>query len=133
MDTIQGQFMESDVQPNSTDCGIYSLANMAIISGLQDPHLAKFQTNAMRDHLLNNIQNAQMSPFPVLRSKRKKRWSLLAYHVYEFKVSCTCRVPNTGGLYFECTVCGKEFHPKCQNINTPVEKKRTEILLCTIN
>ena len=132
MSTIQVQFMEGDIQPNSSDCGVYSIAHMvAIISGVQDPHLVKFQTSAMRAHLLSNIEQAQMTPFPVLRSKRKKRWSLSAYHVYEFEVSCTCRMPDTGGLYFECTVCGKEFHPKCQNIKlTPIEIKRKEFLPC---
>ena len=115
--SITIRFKNSPNQLNSSDCGIYAIANMvAILNGIDPADIEKFDTttSGLRELLKQYFELGEIKPFPAVMYSRNR--SLGYTHVYNMEIFCSCRLPDLG-TYFTCEECLRWFHPKCQGIN----------------
>ena len=64
-------WMECDKQRNTSDCGIFAIANIVALLFKKDPLSITFDAKDMRSHLLACLEKGQLTPFPMKRTKRK--------------------------------------------------------------
>ena len=105
-------------QNNYDDCGVFAIAFLvSLLHGL-DPSDLTFDSAAMRRHLLNSLNMAFFSPFPLskVQEKRYREPKL----VQEVHVICECRMPwdNSDKKFpslwcAECDSCKEWYHRKC--------------------
>ena len=125
-DNIYVYLMNSDVQLNSNDCGLYAIANATEICFGFEPAQVQYRKSEMRKHLRVCLEKGTFSRFP---SQTVKRSSLHA-SIHNIKIYCSCRMPDNGFM-FSCTRCRKWYHPKCQNIYQSKEKiKKSKTVKC---
>ena len=110
-DTIYVRIMNNDVQPNSSDCGLYAIAFAVSLAYGKDPVYIQYDNKLMRSHLLKCIKNNKITEFPQSTVTRSVEYT----HVHSYPVYCTCRMPDEGFM-FVCTGCQNWFHPQCQEI-----------------
>ena len=51
-------------QPNSCDCGVFSIAVATELALGRDPHLCYWDTTQMRSHLIKCLEQGKMESFP---------------------------------------------------------------------
>ena len=62
---ITAQFIAMQMQTNSSDCGVFSIAcAVALCHGL-DPATLRWDIARMRPHLVQCFENKEMVPFPL--------------------------------------------------------------------
>ena len=127
-DIIVVEYMYSDQQTNSSDCGVFALANMVALANGQDPSKMMYESSErMRECLIESfdLQNMRMFPHTVNDDQDQK----LSEDTIE--VYCSCKMPDDNRLYFECEACENWYHPNCEGYGglskTDVEKK---VLYC---
>ena len=100
-------------QTNGVDCGVYCLAVATALVHAVDPCLVAFDETKMRDHLVQCLQQKNMTLFPTT-SKRVRRCITKKTIVPIF---CRCRKPYfEGENMVQCTICKEWFHFKCEKI-----------------
>ena len=126
------EWMECDKQRNNSDCGVYSIAHIVALLFKQDPLSLTFDSKALRPHLLTCLEKGEFTEFPTKRQKRKRVSLSGTYHSLMILLVCSCKMPSGDGSFqFECTVCRKYFHPKCQGITlTPLQIHKAKHLPC---
>ena len=60
-------------QPNSTDCGLFSIANAMAIINEQEPELLNYDVGLMRSHLAGCLEDQMMRHFPAKKKSILKK------------------------------------------------------------
>ena len=70
---ITADLMNVQGQTDSVNCGVFAIAYAAdILSGIS-PIMSVYDVNKMRSHLIECLQNEELSPFPKLLLGRKRK------------------------------------------------------------
>ena len=109
--SISIKLMNSDIQPNTNDCGVYAIAFAVSLAFRKKPAYLHFENSKMRSHLLNCFHSVVLTEFPCKPEQRKS----LYVQAHTVPLYCTCRMPESD-LMFRCTKCQRWFHPICQEI-----------------
>ena len=104
--SISIKLMNSDIQPNTNDCGVYAIAFAVSLAFGKEPAYFHFENSKIRSHLLNCLQSGVLTEFPCKPEKRKS----LYVQAHTVPLYCTCRMPESD-LMFQCTKCQRWFHP----------------------
>ena len=121
--TLNLKMVEVDLQKNSSDCGVLSIAIAFDIMSKLAPCVAPYDSKLIRSHLCQCLENCTFTPFPVLgeRSVTGIRYKFTT----EVELFCVCRLPEHPGEenMAECESCEEWFHQKCQDIPDDVFDK----------
>ena len=109
--SISIKLMDSAIQPNTNDCGVYAIAFAVALAFGKEPAYLHFENSRMRSHLLNCLHSDVLTEFPCRREQRKS----LYVQAHTVPLYCTCRMLESD-LMFQCTKCQRWFHPNCQEI-----------------
>lgn len=116
-------WMDTARQPNTRDCGIYSIAAATALCLQVDPSECGWHSaNQMRNHLITCFVMGEMSEFPHLYSSRRIPRPPLQETI---PLVCHCRQPVTNKSMIRCTGCTKQVHINC-------DRKIKLNSLCTI-
>ena len=123
--TISSQ--KCQIQNNSSDCGLFALAFVTSICFGEDPSNISYDQPKLRQHFVHCLEKGEITLFPksVLPVKRKTRATKTRVELF-----CSCRLPNTGDQYVQCSECLEWYHPDCTNIPDAVVNSR-EIWGCS--
>ena len=95
------------------DCGLFALSFATDLCQGLDPTTQCYDQSLMRQHYVNCLESATMSPFP----KTTRR---VPYHMVQNKTSvpifCQCRLPNDKREYVECFKCSTWYHTECAQV-----------------
>ena len=69
--SISIKLMNSDIQPNTNDCGVYAIAFAVSLAFGKEPAYLHFENSKMRSHLLNCLQSGVLTEFPCKPEKEK--------------------------------------------------------------
>ena len=117
-------------QGNGYDCGIFAIAFATDIAYNHKPEQRTYNQSVMRKHLLAQLENKTMTPFPQQTKRVKRRKEV----THRFPLYCKCRVsfleddPKEDKRFFMafCSVCREWYHKRRENIPVAVfcnEKK----------
>ena len=83
------------VQPNAHDCGVFALACATDLAHGHDPVLSEWDLdhNTMRKHLVECLGRGHISPFPVKKTRRIPLESRV-HRTFEDQIYCVCLSPN---------------------------------------
>ena len=90
-------------QCGSNDCGVFAIA-FALHAALG--HCVgdyTFDQSRMRNHLLQCFKTRELTPFPTVDKKARKRAE--SYFEVKVDVFCTCMMPDTYGGMVQCGTC----------------------------
>lgn len=118
-------------QPNSNDCGVFSIAFLVELLFGGDPTAVLFDVSKLRPHLHESLKKQQFttsfpkSPFPRVHTLLKAPIHIPVY--------CVCRMP-----YFEeeavhmaeCDRCHNWYHRKCIVIPKSVFLRKNKFWIC---
>ena len=105
------EFVDVQEQRGSSDCGLFAIAFITSVCCGVDPATLNYNQKAMRQHLLECIENDQMKPFPSEQGRKPKPSETECLKVY-----CTCRLPYHGSPMVECSNCKEWYHVSCIDI-----------------
>ena len=119
-------------QGNGYDCGIFAIAFATDIAYNHKPEQRTYNQSVMRKHLLAQLENETMTPFPQ-QTKRVKRGKEVTHR---FPLYCKCRVPffeddpkeDKGFFMAFCSVCGEWYHKRCENIPVAIFRDEKKLL-----
>ena len=117
---------------DGVDFGVHAIANAVLLSYREHPEGIQYSTSSrIRNHLVKCFEENKLNPFPIA-SRRIVKSTIR--HVQTFDIHCSCRMPDTGSVYFECTKCKEWFHPVCEGYGalTQLQIKRRKTLKCRI-
>ena len=106
--SINFKLMNSGIQPNTNNCGVYAIAFAVSLAFGKEPAYLHFDNSKMRSHLLNCLQSGVLTEFPCKPEQRKS----LYVQAHTVPLYCTCPMPESD-LMFQCTKCQRWFHPNC--------------------
>ena len=124
-------------QGNGYDCGIFAIAFQTDITFNHKLEQRTYNQSVMRKHLLAQLENETMTPFPQ-QTKRVKRGKEVTHR---FPLYCKCQVS-----FFEddrkedkevfiafCSVCREWCHKRCENISVAIfcEEKKSAAWKCS--
>ena len=69
-DQVEFQLVIVQQQPNSSDCGLFAIANVTELAHGQDPMLCMWDTCQMREHLFNCFEMGKIEQFPLICQRR---------------------------------------------------------------
>ena len=120
-------------QRNRYDCRIFAIAFATDIAHNHNPEQRACNQSVMRKHLLAQLENETMTPFPQ-QTKRVKRGK---EGTHRFPLYCECRVPffeeypieDKGFFMAFCSVYGEWYHKRCENIPVAIfcDEKKTSL------
>ena len=117
-------------QQNSSDCGLFAIANAVAISNGQKPENQSYNIAVMRRHLVECLENKKIRPFPsTARSCRLQVSNRQRTSVY-----CHCRLPwKVDGKedLVECESCGEWYHSTCYTISPQAWTDKNFKWLCS--
>ena len=70
--SISIKLMNSDIHPNTNDCGVYAIAFAVSLALGKEPAYLHFENSKMRSHLLNCLQSGVLTEFPCKPEKKEK-------------------------------------------------------------
>ena len=124
-------------QGNRCDCGIFAIAFATDIAYNHKPEQRTYNQSVIRKHLLAQLENKTMTPFPQ-QTKRVKRGKEVTHR---FPLYCKCRVPffeddpkeDKGFFMAFCSVCGEYYHKRCENIPVVIfrDEKKAAVWKCS--
>ena len=101
-------FVNVQRQSGSSDCGLFAIAFATSICFGTHPEKTFYCQKAMRQHLVNCIENGYMTEFPVQRTRRCTA-KILDEQV--IKVYCVCRMPRMANeAMIACSQCKEWYH-----------------------
>ena len=122
-DQVEFKLVNVQRQPNSSDCGLFAIANATELAHGRDPLLCTWNTCQMREHLFSCIERGKMEQFPLMRPRRIPVGKSYKKSVVE-NIYCTCRLPNDPTIAMICCdECGKWYHKRCEGIGLNVNMK----------
>ena len=98
-------------QSNSTNCGLFAIANATSLAFGQCPTNLTYDENIMRKHLVSCFDTDEMLPFPTKTQKTKR----CKASTIEVEVFCAWRMPSKKPMA-ECESCQEWYHKDCENI-----------------
>ena len=102
-------YMDVQWQSNGYDCGLFALANAAMLCNVMNPTKFTLDQGQMRKHLANCLETGRFTVFPI-RGRRRK---ISPPHMETFPIYCICRLPDDGSQMIECDKCQNWFHTNC--------------------
>ena len=102
-------YMDVQWQSNGYDCGLFALANAAMLCNAMNPTKFTLDQGQMRKHLANCFETGRFTVFPI-RGRRRK---ISPPHMETFPIYCICRLPDDGSQMIECDKCQNWFHTNC--------------------
>ena len=105
---ITVNYMDTQMQCGSTDCGIFAIAFATALANGEQPGGFHFEQPRMRKHLMHCLEARYLSAFLVTRRRRRAAKVKLSstIHVY-----CSCRMPEQAGItMIQCSICKEWFH-----------------------
>ena len=84
------------------------------------PEEREYDQALMRRHCVDCLEQLAIKPFPGCQRLLLQNEKML---VYEVKVFRSCRMPDDGKKYIECSRCQEWYQPACENIPTSAMKK----------
>ena len=109
--SISFKLMNNDIQPNTNDCGVYTIAFAVSLAFCKELAYLNYDNSKMRPHLLKYLHNGVLTEFP---SKPEQRKSLFIKD-HSVPLYCSSRMPESA-LMFQCTNCQRWFHPECREV-----------------
>ena len=103
------EYMDTQIQKGSCDCGLFAIATATALCHAQNPVHFEYTQGSMRNHLLRSFEVQALHPFPGKMIKKCKE-SLRRDNI---QVYCKCRLPEDGRQMIECTGCKLWFHVDC--------------------
>ena len=127
--TLTIRMVEVDLQRNSSDCGVLSIAMAFDLLASQAPCVAKYDQELIRQHLCDCLSKCLFSPFP---AKGEQSTTGIKYKsTFEVKIFCMCRLPeHPGEQWAECERCLGWFHRHCLDIPDSVFSETFESWEC---
>ena len=112
--------------------GIFGIAFVTDIAYNHKPEQRTYNRSVMRKHLLAQLENETMTPFPQ-QTKQVKRGKEVTHR---FPLYCKCRVPffeddpkeDKGFFMAFCSVCGEWYHKRCENIPVAIFRDEKKLL-----
>ena len=80
-------------QTNSSDCGVLSIAFAYDLCSGVDPCRTRYDHNLIRQHLLECLEDCDLSRFPISSDRR----STMVKCTQEIDLHCSCRLPEEVG------------------------------------
>ena len=115
-------------QPNSTDCGSFSIANAMAIINEQEPELLNYDVGFMRRHLAGCLEDQMMRHFPATKRSVRR----LTKKTETMGIYCVCRMPEEGGeRMIRCDTCKEWYHDNCVFIPKEAWKNKEYIWNCS--
>ena len=112
-------------QSGCNDCGVFAPAYCTALAHGQDPSTLIFNQGAMRQHLLQCLEEKKMVPFPTVRMRRAGIPQTITVEVF-----CSCRCPDDGSPMVCCDGnCGEWYHVKCTKLQV-ADVKQTRKWYC---
>ena len=111
------------MQSGGYDCGLFAIAfATALVYGNQPGHFI-FHQEKMRAHLIQCLQQQEMSLFPVKKMRRSSR----VKSDDENCIYCVCRMPElTNTTWIQCSSCKECYHSDtCVQVATKFMDSRT--------
>ena len=68
-DQVEFQLVNVQRQPNSSDCGLFAIANATELAHGRDTMLCMWDTCQMREHLFNCLEMGKIEQFPLIRQR----------------------------------------------------------------
>ena len=109
-DTINVQFVNTEKQTNTNDCGLYAIAYATSVCLGENVSQLKYHSKEMRPHLKHCLETGTMTTFP---SSQREQEPLLCDPELIY-VHCYCRKTEVGNM-ITCCNCKKRFHYECVN------------------
>lgn len=118
-------------QKNSYDCGLFAIAVATDIIHGRNPGKSRWSTPDMRPHLIQCLEKANITPFPITE-EREIRFCRTLKFFRNIEVHCACRMPfdpnEDGGDMIKCNLCGIWFHQRC--ISDVIENVKNSNWFC---
>ncbi|XP_054166272.1 uncharacterized protein LOC128963769 [Oppia nitens] len=113
---LKYQFWRVTKQPNSNDCGVYALMNMALnISGINPSSIRQTENSFnLRQRLQRWYESGQIS-LPITRNTEAK-----SKYITIPTLHCLCSKTFNNNM-IRCTQCGERFHQNCQQDNNTTQ------------
>ncbi len=118
-------FEDVDMQPNGTDCGLYSLAFATTLCSGGDPVKLHYKGAQMRNHLMGCLEKGVAQPFPATRRGARRPRNITTVEIY-----CHCRMPEGKVKMVQCIACREWFHEHCEKIPDNVWRRRVPKWKC---
>ena len=101
--------MDVEKQSNGSDCGVLAIAYAFDICSGMNPCSVRFDHSKIRPHLINCLENCQVSRFPVLgqRESVERKPKTVELH-------CSCLLP--GDEMAKCDSCHVWYQRHCMDI-----------------
>ena len=113
--------VQEQIGPN--DCGLFALAFATSLCQGMPPEEREYDQALTRRHYVDCLEQLAIKPFPGCQRLLILNEKMV---VYEVKVFCSCRMPDDGKKYIECSRCQEWYHPACENIPTSAMKKKSK-------
>ena len=98
------------------DCGVFATVNATELTFGKDPLLCWYDTEVMRMHFLECLENRKMKRFPLKRPRKIPVGNHIK-NTHKVKVYCTCHLPNNPQkAMVRCDRCRKWFHKECMGL-----------------
>ena len=123
------RMVDVDLQRNSSDCGVLSVAIAYDLLASQAPCVAKYDHKLIRQHLCDCLSKCILSAFP---AKGERSLTGIQYkNTIQVEIFCTCRLPeHPGEQWAECERCLGWFHRHCLDIPDSVFCETPELWEC---
>ena len=118
-DALHFDLVNVEKQQNSYDCGVFAIANATELACGKDPAVCRWDTDRMRQHLKQCLEEGVIKRFPTLQRKRVALGSRVRRTLLE-RIFCisACRMPNDKSrAMICCDKCRNWFHHDCVNLN----------------
>ena len=123
-------------QPNTHDCGWYSVANALFLCNCINPgtieliNQSEKSKNILREHLYKCIVNKKLEVFKY----RQKRTPEIIYNTQYYElVFCKCRQLNDGSPMVQCIICYEWYHLNCLSTETEINETSYLCERCVVN
>ena len=113
--TLTFLMMNVQRQPNSRDCGLFAIAVAIELSQGRHPLVCSWDTQGMRQHLLNCLEAGNITPFPLLKVRQIHPDNCIK-NVTVCTVHCTCICRTVKQIHkprVKCNNCKEWFHNTC--------------------
>ena len=107
--TITVHHINTDKQENGHDCGLYAIAYATSLCNGDDVTSVHYNSQKMREHLVQCLQARQMLNFPSNMVKRAQTF----VNEELINLYCHCRQPQSSFM-IECSGCSEWYHKECE-------------------
>ena len=107
--TITVHHINTYKQENGHDCGLYAIAYATSLCNGDDVTSLHYNSQKMREHLVQCLQTRQMLNFPSNMVKRAQTF----VNEELINLYCHCRQPQSSFM-IECSGCSEWYHKECE-------------------